>query len=367
MIDSKLHNTDFGKAIRKNKRKCLILVGSLLLLLMTVGYILGSYLDYEYLQSTRYHEYVYFNRYYLSQGYANTHQLTFPTSLTKSQLLFLNEPFCHLSELGIRFSVVTLILGMLWSVFAILFGGSIILSTSGATKIDDTNKNHNPEYAVLSNVLEEMSLAAGIVTPQLYLINTEVMNAFAIGMKINNSAISVTKGLLDNLTREELQGVIAHEISHIINYDTRFQTLMTSMVGLIIILADVGQRMVFYSRPVKESSDRDTKAAILKFIVVAVFFVIAPFVALIVQAMATREREYLADATSVKLTRNPLGLISALHKLHENSQPFDGANKANQNLFIVNPFENIKKKSFRLFSTHPDVLDRIERLRNLDK
>ena len=195
---------------------------------------------------------------------------------------------------------------------------------------------------------------------------TDALNAFATGNKVGHGTIVVTRGLLDTLTRDELQGVVAHEMAHLANLDTRYMVVVGVTVGLIALVCDMLLRTMAWGGSGRSNDDKKGSSGggilILLLIVVAIF---APLAAKAVQMAVSRQREYLADATSVQFTRNPNGLISALRKLAEKAAPFPGASRATQHLFIVNPVQTFTARTPALLATHPDIADRIARLRNL--
>ena len=248
-----------------------------------------------------------------------------------------------------------------WSAISLAFGSRIVTAMADAREI---TKEDAPQ---LFNVVEEMSIAAGVPMPTVRVMETDALNAFATGTSMQNASIAVTRGLLNTLSRDELQGVVAHEMSHIANLDTRYMTIVGVTVGLIALVADMILRTLqwgSYSGN-RSSSAKKSSGAGLLVIVLIVVAVIAPLAAKAVQMAVSRQREYLADATSVQFTRNPNGLISALTKLTAAAAPFPGVSRATQHLFIVNPIQTFTEKSLALMATHPDVADRIARLRNL--
>jgi len=246
-------------------------------------------------------------------------------------------------------------LSLVWTAIAFKAGDRIIMRMTGARPVGPG------EAPVLNNVVEEMAIAAGLSKPKVYIIDTPALNAFATGMSPGHASIAVTQGLLDTLNREELQGVIGHEMGHVVNWDIRYATAVTVLVGLIALVSDGVLRSFYYGGTRRRSGRGGGVVAIL----LLVFALLAPLAAKLVQMAISRQREFLADATSVRLTRNSQGLISALEKLEASSQPFDGANRATQHLFIVNPFRNFSEKASALMATHPPLERRIERLRNL--
>jgi heat shock protein HtpX len=247
-----------------------------------------------------------------------------------------------------------------WSGLSLAFGDKMVLAMANAREVD---KADAPQ---LYNVVEEMAIAAGVPMPKVMVLDTDALNAFATGTRVGNGTIAVTRGLLNTLTRDELQGVVAHEMAHLANLDTRYMVVVGVTVGLIALVCDALLRNLSWGR-FNRGSSRDRKgggAAILIVLLIAVA-ILAPIAAKFVQMAVSRQREYLADATSVQFTRNPNGLISALGKLAEKAEPFPGVSRATQHLFIVNPVQTFTAKSPALLATHPDIADRIARLRNL--
>jgi heat shock protein HtpX len=250
-----------------------------------------------------------------------------------------------------------------WSVLGYYSGDKMVLAVSGAHQVTHENE------AQLFNVVEEMTIAAGLPNvPAVYVIEEPALNAFATGRDPQHSSIAVTRGLIQRLDREELQGVVAHEMSHIRNYDIRFTLIVGVMVGSIALLAQLFLRYTFWfgggRRSNNDSNSGGGGLAAVLFIVGIVLAILAPIFTALVQMAVSRQREYLADASSVELTRNPHGLESALAKLAADSEPLHSANGATQHLYIVNPLKKLGGGS-ALFSTHPPIVDRINRLRQL--
>ncbi len=215
----------------------------------------------------------------------------------------------------------------------------------------------------LTNILEGLMISSGLTTqPKLYVIDSMQPNAFATGRDPEHSIICVTKGLLDKLDYYELEGVIAHELSHIKNYDIRLSAVISVMVGFVVMLSDIFTRRMFYSS--RRDNDRESNANVILMLIGLVFLIISPIVSQLIQLAVSRRREYLADATAASFTRNPDGLISALQKISSDQDELDVASKSNAHMYIVTPFKNSKKKS-NIFSTHPDTASRIEALRKL--
>ncbi len=247
-------------------------------------------------------------------------------------------------------------------------GGRFLLNRVHAKEI---TKELDPE---LFNVVDEMRIAAGIPMPRVYLIPESALNAFATGRDPEHGVVAITTGLRAKLTRDELQGVMAHEIAHIRHYDIRFSMLMAMMVGLIVLACDALLRFAWYGAWMGagrgRGSSRQGGGGFTIFIIVVkvvavILAVVAPFLARIIQMTYSRRREYLADAGAAELTRNPEGLASALKKLAEDKEPLvETANRGMAHMFIMNPLRKRKTRQERtsLFSSHPPVADRIAKL-----
>jgi heat shock protein HtpX len=224
------------------------------------------------------------------------------------------------------------------------------------------------EYPYLYNVVEGLSIAAGLPTPRCYVIDDTAPNAFATGRNPKNSVICVTTGLLEKMNRVELEGVIAHEMSHIKNYDVLLQTLVVVMVGVVALLSDWILRSFFWGGGRRSREKGRGGAAGVGAILIIVGLVMAalsPLIAKLIQLAISRRREFLADANGAMLTRYPPGLASALKKLAADKEPLEAANKATAHLYIVNPLEDIKGTVNKLFSTHPPIEERIAALEKM--
>ncbi len=262
-----------------------------------------------------------------------------------------------ISGIGLYFSyiyddLIIFIFTLIFAIFYVLFqykiSTVIALKMNGAELI---SKKDAPEFY---SIVESLSITAGLPTPKLYIINDSSMNAFAAGTNPENSVICVTTGLLENMDKVEIEGVMAHEISHIKNYDIRVSMAAVALTAVIGMLSDIVLRFIFLN-----DDDDDSKNPIT--LILGLFFVlISPLLATITRLAISRQREFLADATAVSLTRYPDGLISALEKL-KNNKPLKRQNSTTASLFISNPM----KQGFfqRLFSTHPPLDDRISRLK----
>ncbi|HEY8801056.1 MAG TPA: M48 family metallopeptidase [Candidatus Limnocylindrales bacterium] len=257
---------------------------------------------------------------------------------------------------------IAILLGGLAAAGSYFAGDSIVLSISGAKEVDETSA---PQ---LLNVVREMAIAANVPMPKVYIIDDTAPNAFATGRDPKHASVAITKGLLEKLDREELQGVIGHELSHVRNFDIRFALIVGVLVGSIALMVDFFLRFTFWgggrSRGDRDGGGSNALQAIM-FVVAIVLAILAPIAARFVQLAVNRQREYLADASSVQLTRNPYGLERALAKISEDQEVLEVANRATQHMYFTNPIKKFEKRASGLFSTHPPTLDRINRLREL--
>jgi heat shock protein HtpX len=253
-------------------------------------------------------------------------------------------------------------LAMLFSLIGYYSGDQFVLAASGARRIRHAD---DPE---LFNVVEEMSIAAGVPMPKVYLIDDPALNAFATGRDPQHAAVAITTGLRHHLTRDELQGVIAHEMSHIRNYDIRLMLLMAVLVGTVVMLSDFFWQILRTSRGSNKNSKSEGGSGwivLIILILAVVLAMIAPILAQIIQFAVSRQREYLADATAVELTRYPQGLASALRKLQGNAAVLKSANRGTAHLFIANPIKKFQEKADSPFASHPPLKERIARLEAL--
>jgi len=254
-----------------------------------------------------------------------------------------------------------IVLATLLSVGSYFGGDKLVLATSSAKEVDHASA---PQ---LINVVQEMALAAGVPMPKVYIIDDTAPNAFATGRDPQHASVAITTGLLQKLDREELQGVLGHELSHVRNYDIRFSLLVAVLVGSIALMADFFLRFTFWGGG-RRSSSNDRGGGGLQAIVyllAIVLAILAPIFARFVQLAISRQREYLADASSVELTRNPHGLESALAKIASDQEVLEVANRATQHLYFTNTIKKFEARSSSMFSTHPPIVDRINRLRQL--
>ena len=261
--------------------------------------------------------------------------------------------------IAIGVAVVVVLLSTTFSYFG---GAATILRISGAREID---KSHDPQ---LFNVVEELSIAAGLPMPRVYFIESPALNAFATGRDPNHAAVAITRGLRERLTRDELTAVMAHEMAHVRHYDIRLTMMIATMVGLIVLTCDVFLRSAFYSGGRRRGNNSGGGAGAIVMIVIALLLaIVAPILARVIQFAVSRQREFLADAGAVELTRNPQGLIDALRKLSADHTPLETANRATAHLYIDNPFLQARgaEEWNSVFSTHPPMSQRVARLEAL--
>jgi heat shock protein HtpX len=255
--------------------------------------------------------------------------------------------------------IVALIIVLVMGLSSYFGGGRIVMGISGAREIQ---KSENPQ---LSNVVEEMAIAGGLPMPRIFIINDTAPNAFATGRNPQHAMVAVTTGLLDKLNRSELQGVIAHEMSHVRNYDILFAMMMAVMVGVIALLSDFFLRSTFWGVGGRRSSRREKGGGGLLVILAIVLAILAPIFSKLIQLAVSRQREYLADASAVELCRDNEGLASALEKISGDKEVLEVANRATQHLYIVNPIKPFETRAKALFSTHPPINERVKRIRSI--
>ncbi len=259
-------------------------------------------------------------------------------------------------------------LTVILSLVAYFAGDRLVLGVSGARRLQ---KHMDPQ---LFNVVEEMAIAAGLPPPAVYLIDDTALNAFATGRKPESASVAITRGLRQKLGRDQLQGVMAHEISHIRNRDTLYLTLVGVMVGVVAMLCDAFLRRTFWGPPGRRAlvrsgrhysgSGRSSAGPQVVFAILAlVLAALAPIFAKLLQMAVSRQREYLADASAAEITRYPEGLASALEVIAGDTEILEVANRATQHLYIVNPIRPHEARASALLSTHPPVEERVRRLR----
>jgi heat shock protein HtpX len=253
--------------------------------------------------------------------------------------------------------VVTGILAALGILFSLTSGKGLVLAVSGARPADPT------EYKQLHDIVEALAIGDGLPKPDVYVIDDPSPNAFATGTSPQRAAITATTGLLQMMNREELEGVIGHEMSHIKNYDVRLILIVSTLIGMAGLIASLVWRTAFYARP----RGRDAGQFMLViFAIGALFSIVAFIVGPLIRLALSRRRESLADVSGVELTRNPRGLISALHKLEGNDQPFAKFNHATAAMCIDDPLQHHESWFHKLFDTHPPLEDRIRALEAIE-
>ncbi|RSJ72331.1 zinc metalloprotease HtpX [Streptococcus cristatus] len=265
--------------------------------------------------------------------------------------LWLDSPFGGMA--------IAFIIGGIYAVSMIFQSTEIVMSMNGAREVSEE------EAPELYHVVQDMAMVAQIPMPRVFIVEDASPNAFATGSKPENAAVAATTGLLALMNREELEGVMGHEVSHIRNYDIRISTIAVALTSAVTMLSSMAGRMMWFGGGGRRRNDRDNDngLGIVLMIVSILALLLAPLAATLVQLAISRQREYLADASSVELTRNPKGMINALLKL-DNSQPMEHhVDDASAALYINDP----KKKGGlqKLFYTHPPISDRIERLKNM--
>ena len=270
---------------------------------------------------------------------------------------------CNALELGNLSIVIALIFSIASAWGSYYYSDKIVLASCKARPAT------REEDLKLVNILDALMVTSGLPKkPDLYVVEDNQPNAFATGRNPEHAVICVTTGLLEKLDYYELEGVIAHEMSHIKTYDILLSTVVSVFVGFIVMLSDMFSRVLFWGG--SKDRDSDSKANGFLMLLGLVFLILSPIFGTLMQLALSRKREYLADSTAVEFTRNPDGLISALQKLENDPNELKSANSATANMYIINPFkkngEKGKKKKSSLWSTHPSTEDRIEALKNIN-
>ena len=256
--------------------------------------------------------------------------------------------------------VLAFIVGIVTGLATYYGGDRMVLAASRAREIS------HDDAPVLFNVVEEMAIAAGLPMPKVYIIDDSAPNAFATGRDPEHASVAVTSGLLKKLNRDELQGVIAHEMSHVANFDIRYAMLVGILVGTTVLISDFFLRGLWFGGGGRGRGDGGGYIQLIMIVIAIVFAILAPLFARLLQLSISRQREYLADASAVRLTRNPKGLADALQKISGDREVLEAANRATAHLYIVNPVKGFEKRAKGLFSTHPPIEERIQILRFME-
>lgn len=323
----KVQGTDFRAARRSNMRRTILLAFILVVVLAAFGYLVGW--GVEVLVGLDAHP-----------------------ERTASDVF--SQLWTEVSLEGLWAAAVAFVLGGVWVVVSLLMADRAMLWISGARKADGTSADER----LLRNVVEEMAIAAGLPVPDAYIIDDDGLNAFATGLMPDRSAVAVTRGLMRKLDRDELQAVVGHEVGHILNGDVRLMVAAGAMVGLVVFLGEILFNARHIAAGIRASKNRNAAPIIV--LVMAVWFIgalVAILAAQVLRMAISRQREYLADATAVMLSRNPRAMASALAKISGNPI-VTSAGKSTAHLYICNPLSG-------LFSTHPPIAARIERVLNL--
>lgn len=261
---------------------------------------------------------------------------------------------------GLSYAGIALILAGIMSIGSYYFSDQLVLATSGAHPL---KKSDDPE---LFHIVENLSIGDGLPMPKVYMMEEAAPNAFATGRDPKHAVVVVTRGLRDMMTKSELEGVLAHELSHVKNFDTRLMGIVAILVGFVAILADMFMRSLWWGG-MRRDNREDNQMQTIFLIIGIVFAILSPIIATLIQLAVSRKREYLADASGALLTRYPEGLASALEKLAKDQNPTLGATNATAHLFITNPFHGKSAKTWfaGLFDTHPPIEERIRILRSM--
>ncbi len=265
---------------------------------------------------------------------------------------------CYYLNLGVFSIVIALGVSIATSIASYYNCDKMVLAINGARPATEEQDK------LLSSLLDGLCIASGLPRPKLYVINDPSPNAFATGRNPEHAVICVTTGLLEIMDKYELEGVLAHELSHIKNYDILLSTIISVFVGFVVIVSDFTLRFGFFGRRSNDNENRSSLDIIL-FIVGLIFLILSPLFTKLIQLAVSRKREYLADATAVEFTRNPNGLISALKKLQGDTTTMKNVSKATAHMYINEPDKKQREKT-NLFSTHPPISERIARLENIN-
>lgn len=272
-------------------------------------------------------------------------------------VIFLGWLYGEITQTGYLGLALAVIISFFMTLTSYFAGDKIALSTAGAKEI---KKEDNP---YVYRMVENLGITSGLPLPKIYIIDDPNINAFATGRDPKHASVAVTQGAIDKLTNEELEGVLAHELSHVKNYDIRLMMVVIVLVGIIALLANWLMRGFFWGKGGRNNKGKLGAILLIAGIVLAI---LSPLIAKLIQLSVSRKREFLADADGALLTRYPRGLANALEKIKQkNITPLKKANNATAHLYIANPFGSTKKYMSKLFSTHPPLDERISKLRQM--
>lgn len=254
---------------------------------------------------------------------------------------------------------LAVIISVVQAIISYYSGDKVALAVSGAVEIQ---KKDNP---MLWNLIENLCITAGLPMPKVYIINDPAPNAFATGRDPEHSSVAVTTGLLDVLDKQEIEGVVSHELSHVGNYDIRLMMIVVVLVGVIALISDLFIRVRFWFGGSRDDNNSGSNTIWLVIAIVAA--ILAPIIATLVQLAISRKREFLADSTGALLTRYPEGLASALEKISKYKRPMQRVSSSTSHLFISDPFGKTGSYFSKIFSTHPPIEERVKILRQMEK
>jgi heat shock protein HtpX len=276
-------------------------------------------------------------------------------------VMFLGWLFGQITAFGNAGLIIAVIISLSMALFSYYKGDKVALKTSGAKEIS------KQENSYVYNMIENLCITAGLPKPKIYIINDSSINAFATGRDPKHASVAVTTGAIEKLENEELEGVLAHELSHIKNYDIRIMMLVIVLVGFIALISNFTMRSMWFGGNRRRNSDSDSgQLGMILMIVGIVLLVLSPIIAKLIKFAVSRKREFLADASGTLLTRYPEGLARALEKIDQsNRAPMLKANNATAHLYIANPFGKTKKFLSKAFCTHPPIEERIKALRGM--
>ena len=266
--------------------------------------------------------------------------------------------YAKASGFGLGIVGIALIISGFTSLGSYYYSDKMILALSGAKQIQ---KKDNP---TLFRIVENLCIASGIPMPKIYIMNDSAPNAFATGRDPKHAVVCATTGILEKLNKVELEGVIAHELSHVKNYDIRLMSIVVILVGLVALLADIFMRSLWFGG----RSNRESRNSQSIFLIIGIVFaILSPIIATLIQLAVSRKREFLADASGALLTRYPEGLASALEKIGKDKEALEAANNATAHLYIANPFKGKEINNWfsGLFNTHPPISERVKILRSM--